>query len=282
MVNPGYTRIAGKQNPFWDWFAYDGASTIQTRGGQYIPTPFVMSYYNGTKLADPGRGTALYNLFNGTTAPTNQLGNLINASTGGTPNSWYVANAATGTATNYYGVGIFKGPTAAQPILLATESYFLVAEANLKGLVAGTAQTSFLSGIRASYNYLYQPESNIGTAPDFDPAADFDAYIEDNSGSTLVNFTGTNEQKLEAIITQKYIALNFLFGHEAWNEFRRTGYPSITGTTPTTTFASVGSASTAANKLPTRILYPGSEYTYNSNNVPKDINPYSSKIFWAK
>jgi hypothetical protein len=282
MVNPGYARIIDKQNPFWDWFAYDGANTIRTRGGQYIPTPFIMSYYNGTKLSDPGRGYALYNLFNGSTAPTNQLGNLIGASAGGTPSSWYVANAATGTATNYYGVGIFKGPTAAQPLLLASESYFLVAEANLLGKVSGTAQTNFLSGIRASYNYLYQPESNSGTAVDFDPAGDYAAYIDDNSGSTLVNFTGTNEQKLEAIITQKYIALNFLFGHEAWNEFRRTGYPSITGTTATTTFASLGSASTAANKLPTRILYPGSEFTYNSGNVPKDINPYTSKIFWAK
>ena len=36
----------------------------------------------------------------------------------------------------------------------------------------------------------------------------------------------TNEEQLEQIITQKWIAM-FPDGQEAWSEFRRTGYPRI-------------------------------------------------------
>jgi hypothetical protein len=42
------------------------------------------------------------------------------------------------------------------------------------------------------------------------------------------------------------------------------------------------SVSTAPNRLPTRILYPVSEYSFNSSNVPSNVNPFSDKIFWAK
>ena len=40
------------------------------------------------------------------------------------------------------------------------------------------------------------------------------------------NAGGTNEEKLEKIITQKRIAM-FPEGQEAWSEFRRTGYPKV-------------------------------------------------------
>ncbi|WP_287827674.1 SusD/RagB family nutrient-binding outer membrane lipoprotein, partial [Bacteroides sp.] len=45
---------------------------------------------------------------------------------------------------------------------------------------------------------------------------------------TLVTakWEGSNEQKLEKIITQKWIAL-FPNGQEAWSEWRRTGYPKL-------------------------------------------------------
>jgi len=40
------------------------------------------------------------------------------------------------------------------------------------------------------------------------------------------NTAGTNEEQLEQIITQKWVAM-FPDGQEAWSEFRRTGYPRI-------------------------------------------------------
>lgn len=96
----------------------------------------------------------------------------------------------------------------------------------------------------------------------------------------------TTAQKVEAIITQKYIAMNYVNSEEGWNEYRRTGYPTIVwGTNAAsdiTTFASVVSESTAPDRLPTRIVYPSAEGQYNGTNMPKGISPFTSKIFWAK
>ena len=39
-------------------------------------------------------------------------------------------------------------------------------------------------------------------------------------------FSGGTEQKLEKIMIQKWIAL-YPNGHEAWTEWRRTGYPKL-------------------------------------------------------
>ncbi|WP_416365255.1 hypothetical protein, partial [Sphingobacterium multivorum] len=34
-------------------------------------------------------------------------------------------------------------------------------------------------------------------------------------------------------------------------------------------------------KLPTRVMYPNTEFNYNSANIPS-IDKYTSKIFWAR
>jgi len=106
-----------------------------------------------------------------------------------------------------------------------------------------------------------------------------------NASNTLVNYklATTQDQKTEAIITQKYIALNMVNSQEGWNEYRRTGYPSVSGTAAETTFASKVSQSTRADKLPSRILYPTTEVQYNSANVPSaTTDSFTSLIFWAK
>lgn len=91
----------------------------------------------------------------------------------------------------------------------------------------------------------------------------------------------TPAEQLEAIITQKYIAMNFVTADEAWNEYRRTKYPvSIVGGTPATTMVSVATLSSRSDKLAGRILYPNTEYTYNADNAPKGINTFTSLVFW--
>jgi hypothetical protein len=174
-----------------------------------------------------------------------------------------------------------KGPDAAFPLFTAAESYFLQAEAALVGGFGITgAKALFEDGIKASFEYLYQlPDGTVSGDPDGDASdyiADNDTYIVQYDLAT------TPEQQLEAIITQKYIAMNFVHSHEGWNEYRRTGYPALEAGDGHSTFASPTSLSTRADKLPTRILYPSSEIQYNGANVPGSINPYSSLIFWAK
>jgi len=116
----------------------------------------------------------------------------------------------------------------------ASEVWFLRAEAALRGWAgAGTAQTNYETGVKASFTQH--------------GAGGVDAYLADNTSSPkdfvdasnptnditypsevkiAFNAAGTNEEQLEQIITQKWIAM-FPDGQEAWSEFRRTGYPRI-------------------------------------------------------
>lgn len=280
MINPGYTRDNAKQNPKWNtWgFGYTGSDANKA----WMPNIFVYSFYSGAKLSDAGRGAAIYYKFPST--GTNRLGvesNSIQSSPSGS--FWYPSNNRSGASAGN-ATGVLKGPNAPMPVITAAESYFLQAEALVRGiLTTGDANALFNSGIVASFRYLYMlPDGTTSGDPDGDAAT----YITDNSASYLVNFSlaTTTAQKIEAIITQKYIALNMVNSDEAWNEYRRTHYPAIISTAGATgiqTFASSVSESTAPDKLPTRILYPSSEGSYNTANVPKGISPYTSKIFWA-
>ena len=279
QINPGYVRDNNKQNPKWDaWtWSYSGSA----RGKAWMPSKFIMAFYDGTKLVDDGRGAATYYKFPST--PSNQLG-YENVSVASSPEGsfWYTSTsrkATSGTDTT----GTLKGPGASMPVLTAAESYFLQAEAVVKGiLTTGNAQTLFENGVAASFTYIYtKPDGTVVG----DPVTDAADYIAGN-GSYLADFSlaTNNAEKLEAIITQKYIALNMVNSDEAWNEYRRTHYPTISnapGADATETFASLFSESTRPDKLPARIMYPASEGAYNSSNVPKSISPFSSLIFWA-
>ncbi|PSL44210.1 SusD-like starch-binding protein associating with outer membrane [Chitinophaga niastensis] len=281
LVNPGYTRDNGKQNPKWDNWAYGYTGT--DAGKAWMPNTFVFSFYDGTKLSDPYRGANVYYQFPKT--GTNRLGvenNSVVASPSG--NFWYTGFNRKG-ASAVDTTGVLKGPGAGFPVITAAESYFLQSEAAVRGILAGGDPAAlFNSGISASFNYLYTMAD--GKTIHGDPAGDLAKYKTDNVGSPLVNFTlaVTADQKIEAIITQKYIALNFVNSNEGWNEFRRTHYPKISSAanaSGTATFASSVSESTRPDRLPTRVLYPSSEGAYNGTNVPKGISPFGSLIFWA-
>lgn len=279
IVNPGYLATDGKQNPMWATYHSNAAGSLAGSGRSAIPSIFVYSFYNGTKINDPARGARIYRDFPAST-PRGQLGDLdSNPDALANQTSWYTGTGTGASASN--STGILKGRTAGQPIMLEAEAQFLLAEAYLKGFLSGDAQTAFEEGIAASFRYLYKDHTNAVTGT---PEADAVAYIADNSGNRLVDFTAaaTDEQRQEAIITQKYIALNFIHGHEAWNEFRRTSYPAITpgSSDPVATFASLLSNSTRADRLPVRVLYASTEYQLNAQNVPQDVNQFSDLIFW--
>lgn len=293
IVNPVFTKIDGKQNPMWNQWAYAASgAAVGLVGTQFIPTFYIMSFYDGNKLDDEARANVTFG--NGISAPKNQLGDLSVSATGLAPSTWTLRpTSGTISATNYRGIGIVKGPAAGQPIMLLAEAKFLAAEAAVRGILTGDPKVLFEDGIKASFNYLNKNETDAVVAGT-NATTYLTNYKTVNLSSALVNFdlATTNEQKIEAIITQKYIAFNFLFGHEAWNEFRRTGYPSIID--PSTnqpypnntsnarnTFVSIGSVSTSADRLPTRLLYPNTEHAYNQANVP-EVDKFTSKIFWAK
>ncbi|MGY5355382.1 RagB/SusD family nutrient uptake outer membrane protein [Wenyingzhuangia sp. IMCC45467] len=118
--------------------------------------------------------------------------------------------------------------------MTAAEAEFLQAEAALRGWAgAGTAQAHYEAGVTASFSqhgvsgvstYL---ADNTSTPADFIDALSATNNIAYASDVKIAyNTAGTNEEQLEQIITQKWIAM-FPDGQEAWSEFRRTGYPRI-------------------------------------------------------
>lgn len=286
LINPGYTRDNGRQNPKWNTWAWSYTGGAGNKA--WMPTTFARAFYDGIKITDNGRGKALYYQF--PTTPTNQLGQETNSTVtiASSPEGsfWFPSSTRVGTSAGD-ATGALKGPNAGMPLITAAESYFLQAEAAVRGIITGTAATLFNSGITASFKYLYAlPNGSYGTLLP-NPTGDASTYLTDNASNRLVNFSlaTTTAQQLEAIITQKWVALNFVNSDQSWNDYRRTGYPAIVstpGATATQTFASKYSESTRTDKLPTRILYPPSEGAYNSSNVPKGISPFTSLIFWAQ
>jgi hypothetical protein len=195
---------------------------------------------------------------------------------------WYAATVRGGTTGNDT-TGTLKGPDAGMPVITAAESYFMQSEAVIRGILpAGDASVLFKNGITASFKYIYsKPDGTVVGSPANDAAT----YIATNgSYLTDLSLAANTAQKIEAIITQKYIALNMVNSDEAWNEYRRTHYPTLVntaGASGSQTFASIVSESTRPDRLPARILYPSSEGAYNSSNVPKNIGVFTSTIFWA-
>jgi|SRR5690348_280821 len=283
IVNPGYQLANGQVSPSWGTWVADYTGSRQ--GNAWIPATYVFGYYDGHKLSDNWRGSVIY--YNYPNTPTNQLGvmppnnTLTSPSQGG---AWY---AGSGSGTSLGGtLGVMKGPDMGEPIMLLAESDFLQAEADVRGILSGDAATDFDNGIVASFTYLYKDPTN-SVASGMDPVADAQAYMGANSGSYLVNFSlaTTAAQQTEAIITQKYIALNFIHGQEAWSEYRRTGYPVSSSTVlnnPYGSLASIQSQATRPDHLPTRLLYPATEASTNASNVPQNISVFTSTIFWAQ
>lgn len=97
-------------------------------------------------------------------------------------------------------------------ILTSAESYFLQAEAVVRGLSSGgDAQTLFQDGIREAMKLWGIP------------AGDADTYIA-NEAIADISF-GTIDEKLEKIAIQRWL-VGYTDGFEAWAVVRDTGYPS--------------------------------------------------------
>jgi hypothetical protein len=132
----------------------------------------------------------------------------------------------------------------------------------------GTAKELYEDGIRCSFEQwgAGDASSYITNATNV-PANYEDKSGDDNSTNAIGNITvawdenaGTAE-KLERIITQKYIA-TYPDGQEAWTEFRRTGYPRIF---PNVVNYSGGTINTETQIR--RLPYPQNEYENNTDNV---------------
>jgi hypothetical protein len=87
----------------------------------------------------------------------------------------------------------------------------------------------------------------------------------------VVTLTGTTAQKLEQIITQKYISW-IGNGIEAYNDYRRTGYPVLA--------LPLNAQGDNPNVIPTRLPYTPAELARNPN-APSPRPKTDVKLWWA-
>ncbi len=163
-------------------------------------------------------------------------------------------------------------------LMNAAEVWFLRSEAALRGWTTESAQTDYETGISTSMAQWGAPigsylSDKTSTEADYvDPLTPSsgvpNASIKAVSTITIAwDNSATNEQNLERIITQKWLAMYPFGGWEAWTEYRRTGYPRLF---PVVVNNSGGTISTALQIR--RIQYPSSEYTSNPSGVQGGVS----------
>jgi len=270
IVDPGYEK--NRPNPAWA--TWGRTTTDVLANSSRVPTTFSFTFFT-SKIDDAGRGETMFVNFPGT--PNNQLGNEVGNPTIVPGQVTWASNQ-----TGLEGTGILKGPSMGQPLMLKAEAHFLVAEAQVKGYLGGGlsgAKANFNNGIKSSFAYLYKDENETMK----DTTGLVASYFVDNNANDLVIFdlATTEAARVEAIITQKYIANLMICSDESWNEYRRTGFPvSVPGGGPSLDIASNKSEITSRpDRLPTRVMYPSSEQSFNAANYV-DIDYTSDLIFW--
>jgi hypothetical protein len=245
-VNPGYQASTNKDNPFFGNFYTVTGSTTTTQN-YYRANAYGVNFYLNTQ---DNRGFYFYST----------VGNTIAGNNEGDPTS------LPNTNTSAVGPGLLKGYTQDEWIMSDFEALFLQAEAVQRGWITGNAQALYQSAITQSYVYMYSTVQGAG-----DPVADATGYY--TSGQVDVDWTASTANELEAILTQKWAALNGINWFEAYCDYRRTGIPAL----PIT-----ASPTHLQPQIPVRFLYPQSEINTNGANVPQlpAQAQFTSKIFW--
>ncbi|WP_290539770.1 SusD/RagB family nutrient-binding outer membrane lipoprotein [Alistipes sp.] len=174
--------------------------------------------------------------------------------------------------------------------LRTSEVLFLKAEAALKwGGKFGDAKTNYEAGVKMSFEengvsgaeqYLMSGKRPMKHSLSGEGNCDFAV-----PSHATTSFDGGEEEKLEKIMIQKYLAM-FPNGHEAWTDFRRTGYPKMNPVVENRG-SSIGITSTDGIR---RMKYPESFYqTSEGQEIYDDavqklggLDNGATNLWWAK
>jgi len=251
-VNPGFiANEENKQNIMWNQLGEDASGSQTLSSKATCATDYVLNYLQNT---NDNRDSMIYEL-----PETGHLGVPQGLLDYDTP----VVDAYMPEFVSNIGPGILKSADMDAIIYTLAECYFNQAELAVKGFITVTdgGQALYEQGITASFEYLGLPASDAST------------YY-----SQVMNLVGwtTSANKIEAIITQKWIAVNGITAEQSWFDYTRTGYPS--GLPLPLNYSKT-------TDRPVRLFYPAGEYSSNGENVPAQNDPglaFTDKIFWAQ
>jgi hypothetical protein len=177
-------------------------------------------------------------------------------------------------------VGLYSRPTTAiyvrdlsTPgiILTYAESELLLAEAAQRGWsVNGTASEHYHKGLSAA----------LQSYADFNSAGKIDAATAETYATAHPLNTSSTAAALEQINMQYWATTGTLFNFiEAWNNWRRSGYPVLTPVVYTGNFTN--------GQIPRREIYPSSESSTNGANLNAAISnmggdEWTTRVWWDK
>jgi Starch-binding associating with outer membrane len=279
LVNPGYTNATASQfSPIYQLLGRDITGTFlnsynSRSAGDYIANVLMglesNPNINSLGVNDPRRNRnftayAAGGLIKGikqgdvkgsptcpATGGFSYVGSFVNGDLPPTP----TPSGAAGRRAR-----VANGSARGSVMMLNAESKFLQSEALERGLIPGgtaAAKLAFEAGITASFNYYSTLWGNVSavTYPSIVPQAA--TYITATSTKLGLGWVGT-PNKIEAIMTQKWLALNSISGIEPYFDHVRTTFPVLP--------LPLGVPLTSVR--PQRLIYPRTEYSSNTANVP--------------
>ena len=171
------------------------------------------------------------------------------------------------------------------PIITVAEVDFLRAEARQRGWASGDAKQAFVDGVWHSTQFYFTQNMNselVTTGVTSYHASGVPAEADVRAYATRIWDAATD--KLDLIVSQKWLNFGFFQPSQAWAEVRRTGYPSFL-------YFPEDSQAQLFKQVPARVRYPSVEQNNNSANYQKAleklnasdaVNYAYTKLFWAK
>ncbi len=251
-INPGYTNSTGKLNPFYSTWGFDSQGAPTDTYDFTVAADFAAQFMKGQQPNNP-------NYTGGQTGIADPRLPLYFQPVNGEVQGVVMGETSNNAPDPLSKLGekIIDEPSQDGFLLLGATSYFLQAEAALEGYLPGNPKALFQNGIRASFRSL-GIESQA------------DDYITSSNNVNKIGWDGS-ANKLEAIMTQKWLATNGRTAYESWFDYVRTGYPEVP-------LAITAEKPARYNRL----LYPQSEYITNAANVPTQTqaDAFNTTIFW--
>jgi hypothetical protein len=178
--------------------------------------------------------------------------------------SYLSTNPVYKTATTFV-----QQPTDPVQFISAPESFFMQAEARERYFAGDQAQALYNAGVQAAFAfYGFDASSFIGPGGAYEYPA-----------------SGTLDDKMNAIITQKWASLPGSHALEGWFERNRTGFPLSSPVYSTDiSYVSgqfvISAASAIGQAYPKRIVFPDVERSRN-RNTPAQV-PITTPVWWGK
>jgi hypothetical protein len=247
-------------NNLWnsDYIAQNGSSN--TEGGKYQDV--FISYLQAT--SDP-RLPVISVVYNGGVPDTSSS---IQKGMPATINNVKPANFVTYSEPNPKTVLLLNSP---RLVFTAAESYFLMAEAALRGWYSGaTAASLYQNGIQAALRQWAIIAGSAGTIT----TPQINAYVANNA----LNTAGTMDQQMKQIYTQFWVSL-FPDAQEVFANYRRTGYPALVPNNYPN--------NATGGKIFRRMLYPQTEQNLNATSYAAAVarqgaDDLLTKMWWDK